>query len=85
MVHKKTMNNEDEKFSIELALNIRNGKKTIQELIDIIGEDVILLEILIDCWYRFKFWDIIDLLMIEKNRAFLEQCYLLEYQKSDHY
>lgn len=83
MVHKKTMNNEDEEFSIELALNIRNGKKTIQELIDIIGEDVILLEILIDCWYRFKFWDIIDLLMIEKSRSFLEQCYLLEYQKSD--
>ena len=48
---------------------------------DIIGEDAILLEILIDCWYRFKFWDIIDLLMIEKSRAFLEQCYLLEYKK----
>ena len=78
------MNNEDEEFSIELALNIRNGKKTIQELMDIIGEDAILLEILIDCWYRFKFWDIIDLLMIEKSRAFLEQCYLLEYKKLDH-
>ena len=81
MVCKKTMNNEDEEFSIELALNIRNGKKTSQELMDIIGEDAILLEILIDCWYRFKFWDVIDLLMIEKSRAFLEQCYLLEYKK----
>lgn len=76
--------NEDEVFSIELALSIRNGEKTVTELIEIIGEDVILLEILIDCWYRFKFWDIIDLLVVEKSRAFLEQCYLLEYQKSDH-
>lgn len=76
--------NEDEVFSIELALSIRNGEKTVKNLIEIIGDDVVLLEILIDCWYRFKFLDIIDLLMIEKSRAFLEQCYLLEYQKSDH-
>lgn len=76
------MNNED--YAINLAIEVRNGTKDIFDIILLVQDDAKLLEILIDCWYRFKYWDIIDLLLLEKSRMFLEYCYLLECENIDH-
>lgn len=74
----KFMGKSEEELSREIAEKCIRGALTVKEVFDVVRKDVLTMTVLIDCWYKQGYHDLIREMVMIKCIEHLENCYNID-------